>query len=104
MWHTRFTEEVVNHKIVIGLNKEIELAWTQTLQKPMSLHDQMALLRDISHSLKNSKPSTRLIPILNLSNEASLRIKVVIIPTKEKITEREEGWKLVLTKRISLLS
>ena len=53
MWRTRYSEEVAKDKMVCGLNKEIGLAWAQSLQKPRSLHEQMALLRDIRHSLEN---------------------------------------------------
>ena len=53
MWRTGYSEEVARDKMVRGLNKEIGLAWAQTPQKPRSLHEQMALLRDIGHSLEN---------------------------------------------------
>ena len=53
MLRTGYSKEVAMDKIVRGLNKEIGLAWAQTLQKPRSLHGQMALLRDIGHSLEN---------------------------------------------------
>ena len=39
--------------MVCGLNKETGLAWAQTPQKPKSVHEQMALLRDTGHSLEN---------------------------------------------------
>ena len=53
MWHTEYSEEVAKDKMVRRLNKEIGLVWAQTPQKPRSLHEQMALLMDIGHSLKN---------------------------------------------------
>ena len=53
---------------------------------------------------KTSESLTRLIPIPNPSSKAGFRIRVIIIPKVEKITGREEGQKLVLTERISLLS
>ena len=53
---------------------------------------------------RTSRYSTRLIPILNTSNKAGFRIRVIIIPKVGKITWGEEGKKLVLTERISLLS
>ena len=37
----------------MGLIQEIGLAWAQTPQKRRSLHEQMALLRDIGHRLQN---------------------------------------------------
>ena len=49
MWRTGYSEEVAKDKMVRGLNKEIGLAWAQTPQKPRSLHEQMALLRDLGH-------------------------------------------------------
>ena len=52
MWHTGYSEEVVQDKLVRGLHKEIGLAWAQTLQQPRSLYEQMALLRDIGHSFE----------------------------------------------------
>ena len=45
--------------MVRRLNKEIELAWAQTLQKPKALHEQIALLRDIGHSLENFQVLTK---------------------------------------------
>ena len=53
---------------------------------------------------KTSKSLTRLILIPNLSSKAGFRIRVIITPKVEKIPGGEEGHKLVLTKRISLLS
>ena len=53
---------------------------------------------------KTSKSSTRLSLILNPSSKAGFRISVIIIPSREKITEKEEGWKLVLIEKISLFS
>ena len=50
-WHTGYSEEVAKDKIVCALNKQIGLAWAQTPQKPRSLHEAMALLKDIGHSL-----------------------------------------------------
>ena len=64
MWHTGYREKVAKDKMVRGLNKEIELAWAQTPQKPRSLHEQMALLQDIGHSLENFR-------ILNKTNSDS---------------------------------
>ena len=55
MWRTGYTEEVAKDKLIWGLNKEVGLAWAQTPQKPRSLHEQMALLRDIGHNLENFK-------------------------------------------------
>ena len=52
MWSTRYSEKVAKDKIVSGLNKEIGLAWAQTPQKPRSLHEPMAPLKDIGHSLE----------------------------------------------------
>ena len=62
MWRTGYTEEVAKDKLIRGLNKEVGLAWAQTPQKPKSLHEQMALLRDIGHNLENFK-------ILNKSHQ-----------------------------------
>ena len=42
-------------KLIRGLNKEVGLAWAQIPQKPRSLHEQMALIRDIGHNLENYK-------------------------------------------------
>ena len=53
IWRTGYSEEVAKDKMVRGLNQEIGLAWAQTPQKPRSLHEQMALLRDIRHALEN---------------------------------------------------
>ena len=55
MWQTGYTEEVAKGKLIRGVNKEVGLAWVQTPQKPRSLHEQMALLRDIGHNLENFK-------------------------------------------------
>ena len=44
--------------MVRGLNKEIGLAWAQTSQKPRSLHEQMALLKDIEHGVVNFRVFT----------------------------------------------
>ena len=55
MWRTGYTEEVAKDKLIRGLNKEDGLTWAQTLQKPKSLHEQIALLRDIGHNLENFK-------------------------------------------------
>ena len=53
MWRTRYSEEIPEDKMVRGLNKEIGLGWAQIRQKPRSLHEQTALLKDIGHSLEN---------------------------------------------------
>ena len=53
MWRTGYSKQVAKDKMVRGLNREIGLAWAQTPQKYRSLHEQMALLRDIRHSLEN---------------------------------------------------
>ena len=53
MWRTVYSQEVATDKMVRGLNKGIGLVWAQTPQKPRSLYEQMALLRDIGHSLEN---------------------------------------------------
>ena len=55
MWRTGYTEAVAKDKLIRGLNKEAGLAWAQTPQKPRSLHEQMALVRDIDHNLENFK-------------------------------------------------
>ena len=39
----------------LGLNRKVGLAWAQPLHKPHALHEQMALIRDIGHSLENLK-------------------------------------------------
>ena len=53
MWRTGYPEEVAKDKLVRGLNKEVGLAWAQTPNKPRTLHEQMAMLRDIGHNLEN---------------------------------------------------
>ena len=55
MWGTGYTEEVAKDKFIQGLNKKVGMAWAQTPQKPRSLHEQMALLRDIGRNLENFK-------------------------------------------------
>ena len=55
MWRTGYTEEVNKDKLIRGLNKEVGLAWAQTPQEPRSLHEPMALLRDIGHNFENFK-------------------------------------------------
>ena len=55
MWRTGYTEEMAKDQLNRGLNREVGLAWSQTPQKPRSLHEQMALIRDIGHSLENFK-------------------------------------------------
>jgi hypothetical protein len=55
MWRTGYGDEVAKDKLVRGLNKEVGQAWAQIPQKPRSLHEQMALLRDIGHNLENFK-------------------------------------------------
>ena len=55
MWPTGYTEEIPNDKLNRGLNREVGLAWAQTPQKPRALHEQMALVNDIGHSLENFK-------------------------------------------------
>ena len=55
MWRTRYTEEIAKDKLNRGLNREVGLAWAQTSQKPRALHEQMALIRDVGHSLENFK-------------------------------------------------
>lgn len=53
MWSTGYSKKVSKNKMVHRLNKEIGLAWAQTMQKRRSLHEQMALLRDIVNCFKN---------------------------------------------------
>ena len=55
MWRTGYSEKIAKDKLNPGLNREVGLAWAQALQKPRSLHEQMALIRDIGHSLENFK-------------------------------------------------
>ena len=55
MWWTGYTEEVTKDKLIRGLNQEVGLVWAQTPPKPRSLHEQMALLRDIGHNFKISR-------------------------------------------------
>ena len=55
MRRTGYIEEIAKDKLNRGLDKEVGLAWAQTPQKPRSLHEQMALIRDIGHSLENFK-------------------------------------------------
>ena len=67
-WGTRYTEGVAKDKIVHGLNKQIELAWAQTPQKPRSLHEEMALLRDFRLSLENFQVLNKLTNYPKLKN------------------------------------
>ena len=53
MWRTGYTDEVAKDKLIRGLNKEVGLVWAQIAWKPHSLHEQMALIRDIGHNLEN---------------------------------------------------
>ena len=53
MWRTGFSKEVAKDKMVRGLNEDIGLTRAQTPQKPRAPHEEMALLRDIGHSLDN---------------------------------------------------
>ena len=39
--------------MVCGLNKQIELVWAQTQQKPRSIHKQIPLLKDIRYGFEN---------------------------------------------------
>ena len=55
MWRTGYIEEIAKDNLNRGLNGEVGLAWAQAPQKPRSLHEQMALIRDIGHSLENFK-------------------------------------------------
>ena len=55
MRRTGYTVEVAKDNLIRGLNKEVGLVWAQTPQKPRSLHEQMALLRDIGHNIENFK-------------------------------------------------
>ena len=82
MWHTGYTDEVAKDKLIRGLNKEVGLAWAQIPQKPHSLHEQMALIRDIGHNLENYK-------VLNKTQQAQ--------PQKDnkgnKNTGNQNSWK-----------
>ena len=53
MWGIGYSEEVAKDRMVCGLNKGIGLASAQTPQKPRSLHEQMARLKDIGHCIEN---------------------------------------------------
>ena len=55
MWCNGYTEEIAKDKPNWGLNREIDLAWAQTPQKPCALHEQMALFRDVGYTLENFK-------------------------------------------------
>ena len=55
MWRTGYTEEVAKDKLIRGLNKEVGLVGAQTPRNSRSLHEQMALLRDIGHNLETFK-------------------------------------------------
>jgi hypothetical protein len=55
MWRTGYTEDHAKDKLIRGLNKELGQAWAQTPQKPRSLHEQMAMLRDIGHNMETFK-------------------------------------------------
>ena len=50
MWHTGYIKEVANDTMVRPFNQETGLAWAQTPQKPKSLYEQIAILKDIGHS------------------------------------------------------
>ena len=53
MWQTGYPEDVAKENLVWGLNQEVGLAWAQTPNKPRTLYEQMAMLRDIGHNLEN---------------------------------------------------
>jgi len=53
MWRTGYPEDVAKDKLVRELNREVGLAWAQTPNKPCTLYEQMAMLRDIGHNLEN---------------------------------------------------
>lgn len=55
MWRTGYTEEVAKDKMIRGLNKELGAAWAQVVNKPTGLGQQMALLRDMGHSMEQYK-------------------------------------------------
>ena len=55
IWPTGYTEEIANDNLNWGLNREVGLVWVLTPQKPSALHEQIALIRDNGHSLKNFK-------------------------------------------------
>ena len=52
---------------------------------------------------KTFESSTRIAQRLNPCSKAGFKIRVKIISKERKITENEEGQKLVLTERKSLL-
>ena len=53
MWQTGYPEDVAKDNLVRGLKREVGLAWAQTPNKPRTLYEQMAMLRDIGHNLEN---------------------------------------------------
>jgi len=53
VWRTGYPEEVVKDKVIRGLNKQVGFSWARTPSKPEKLNEQMAMLRDIGHNLKN---------------------------------------------------
>ena len=74
--------------MVRGLNKEIGPVWAQTLRKPKSLHEQMALLRDIGHSLENFEVLNKKANDPKLKTQMGTKIRVMTI-IEEEVKEEQ---------------
>ena len=99
MWRTGYTDEVAKDILIRGLNQEVGLAWAQIPQKPCSLHEQMALIRDIGHNLENFK-------VLNKTHRpiTRTRLRDLVRKTTNVGIRKEVFLSVVLTERRRQLS
>ena len=54
MWITGYKDYTVEDKIRNGLNDVMVVEWARAAQKPREVGEQLALLRDIGHSMEDT--------------------------------------------------
>jgi hypothetical protein len=59
MWVTGYSDDVVKAKLAEGLKRELALDWAKVRQKPKSVERQIAMLRDMGHSIQRFENGER---------------------------------------------
>jgi hypothetical protein len=59
MWVTGYSDDVVKDRLAEGLKRELALDWAKVQQKPKSVERQIAMLRDMGHSIERFENGER---------------------------------------------
>jgi hypothetical protein len=59
MWVTGYSDDIVKDKLAEGLQRELALDWAKVQQKPKSVERQIAMLRDMGHSIERFENGER---------------------------------------------